>query len=71
MIIIAGAGDECVGFFIVMLMWGGSVADYSQARSGRRNRSLVKDDLFRHAWMHMRHSSTHKHMQINKHTHTH
>lgn len=58
MIIVAGAGDECVGFFIVMLIPGGSVASYSRPLSGRHNRSLVKDDLFRHAWMHMRHSPT-------------
>lgn len=71
MIIVAGAGDECVGFFIVMLIQGGSVAGYSQGLSARRNRSLVKDDLFRHAWMHMRHSPTHKHTQpIEKQTHT-
>lgn len=30
MIIVAGAGDECVGFFIVMLIQGGSVGSYSQ-----------------------------------------
>ena len=35
MIIVAGAGDECVCFFIVMLMHGGSVVSYSQALSGR------------------------------------
>lgn len=63
MIIVAGAGDECVGFFIVMLMRGGSAASYSRALSGRQNCSLVKDDLFRHAWMHMRHSPTHKRTQ--------
>lgn len=72
MIIVAGAGDECVGFFIVMLMQGVSVASYSQALSDRSNRSLVKDDLFRHAWMHIRHSSTRKHTQpIHRKTNTH
>lgn len=45
-----------MGFFIVMLIQGGSVASDSQALSGHRNCNLVKDDLFRHAWMHMRHS---------------
>lgn len=60
MIIVEGAGDECVGFFIVMLIRGGSVASYSQALSGRRRSRLVKDDLFRHAWMHMRRSPTRK-----------
>ena len=72
MIIVAGARDECVGFFIVMLIQGVSVASYSQALSGRSNCSLVKDDLFRHAWMHIRHSPTRKHTahtQKNKHTH--
>lgn len=79
MIIVGGAGGECVGFFIVMLIKGGSVASYSQALSGRRNCNLVKDDLFRHAWMHMRHSPTRKHTQLTyrhgalkwmRHTHT-
>lgn len=59
MIIATGTGGECVGFFIVMLIWAGSVASYSQALSGHGN--LVKVDLFRHAWMHMRHSPTREH----------
>lgn len=42
---------------------------HSLTRSGRLNRSLVKDDLFTHAWMHMRHSPRHKDTQINTHTH--
>lgn len=33
------AGDEHVGFMIVILMQGGSVARYSRALSGRHNRS--------------------------------
>lgn len=39
MITVAGAGDEDVGFFIVVLMQGGSVPRYSRDLSGHRNRS--------------------------------
>ncbi len=42
MIIVAGAGDECVGFFIVMLIRGGSAASFSQALSGRPTAAWLK-----------------------------
>lgn len=61
MITVVSAADQCVGSFVVSLIQGGSVASYSQVLPGHH---LIKDDLFRHAWMQMRHSLTHKHTEL-------